>query len=250
MRETSPLKEPLLWRSILFAVGLVTLILLFATIGLCSAPLPYRFRYSIITLWNRCVLGWLRMTCNLTHTIEGMEHIPEEPGVILCKHQSAWETIALGTIFGPQTWLLKRELLWIPFFGWGLALLRPIAIDRGAKRQAMTQLVTKGKQRLQEGLWVVAFPEGTRTPPGTRGTYSKGAAALAVRTGRYVVPVAHNAGDFWPRRSIIKYPGVIQLVIGPPINTHGRPITEVNTEATEWIEATVTRIRLSGEPFP
>ena len=176
MRETPP--GFLLWRSTLFTVGLIVLILIFATIGLCSAPLPYRLRYSIITLWNRCVLGWLRRICNLTHTIEGMEHIPEKPGVILCKHQSAWETIALGTIFGPQSWLLKRELLWIPFFGWGLALLKPIAIDRRAKRQAMTQLITVGKQRLQEGLWVVTFPEGTRMSPGTRGTYRKGPATL------------------------------------------------------------------------
>ena len=228
-------------------MGLIVLILIFATIGLCSAPLPYRLRYSIITLWNRCVLGWLRRICNLTHTIEGMEHIPEKPGVILCKHQSAWETIALGTIFGPQSWLLKRELLWIPFFGWGLALLKPIAIDRRAKRQAMTQLITVGKQRLQEGLWVVTFPEGTRMSPGTRGTYRKGPATLAVHTGCHIIPVAHNAGDFWPRRSIIKYPGVIQLVIGPPIDTHGRSIAEVNTQAAEWIEATVTRIRLSAQ---
>ncbi|MCH9670837.1 MAG: 1-acyl-sn-glycerol-3-phosphate acyltransferase [Gammaproteobacteria bacterium] len=230
-------------RSGLFAAGYVSLTVAFATLGLLSAPLPYRARYKVITPWTQAVLAWLRITCGLRHEIEGLDNIPKNPAVILCKHQSAWETIALEPVFRPQCWLLKRELLWIPFFGWALALLKPIAIDRRAQRSALTRLVEHGAQRLRDGIWVVVFPEGTRMPPGVRGKYRKGGATLAVQTGHPVLPIAHNAGDFWPKRSMLKFPGVIRLVIGKPIETAGRSAEDVNTEAAQWIEHTVAKLR-------
>ncbi|MEM7255619.1 MAG: lysophospholipid acyltransferase family protein [Pseudomonadota bacterium] len=239
-RPTGPL---VYIRSALFLCGLAVLVVIFATVALLSAPFPYSIRYRVITPWTKLTLGWLRITCGLSHRLVGVENIPDDPAVILCKHQSAWETIALETIFRPQCWLLKRELLWIPFFGWGLALLRPIAIDRSKRRGALSRLVEQGSARLRDRIWVVVFPEGTRVPPGVRGNYRKGGATLAVRTGSFVVPVAHNAGDFWPRRSALKYPGVIDIVIGTPIPTEGRDAGEVNDEAAAWIEATVARIR-------
>jgi 1-acyl-sn-glycerol-3-phosphate acyltransferase len=159
--------------------------------------------------------------------------------VILAKHQSAWETIAFQQIFPPQTWVLKRELLWIPLFGWALALLRPIAIDRGAGRVAIEQVIEQGRERLQSGIWVVVFPEGTRVAPGTRRRYGIGGAALAAASGYPVVPVAHNAGSFWPRRGFRKRPGMIRVVIGPVIDSHGKTAEEIRRQAEEWIENTM-----------
>jgi 1-acyl-sn-glycerol-3-phosphate acyltransferase len=161
---------------------------------------------------------------------------------VLSKHQSAWETLAFQEIFPPFVFILKRELLWIPLFGWGLALLKPIAIDRDAGRRALDQVVSQGRARLEQGIWVVVFPEGTRVAPGHRRRYKSGGAALAAETGYPVVPVAHNAGVFWPKRSFIKKPGTIRVVIGPPIPTKGKSADEVLDQAEEWIEQTMARL--------
>ena len=179
---------------------------------------------------------WLRVTCKIHHQVQGFDHLMTGPAVILSKHQSAWETIAFQAIFPPQAWALKREALWIPFFGWGLAATRPIAINRATRIRALDQLLEQGKKRLTEGRWVVIFPEGTRMAPGVRGRYSPGGAALAVRSGTPVVPVAHNAGLFWGRRRFIKQPGTVQVCIGPAIQTQGRKPRAVNQEVEEWIE--------------
>lgn len=234
--------------SSLFMLGQASSTVVFALLALAIAPLPYRTRFDTITLWTRFNLWWLSTCCDLRHEILGRENIPAEPGVLLCKHESAWETMALQTLFRPQSWVLKRELLWIPFFGWGLALLKPIAIDRNAGRNAVGDLIRQGRQRLADGAWVVVFPEGTRVPPGETRPYQKGGAVLAKRAGATVTPIAHNAGDFWRRNSFLKYPGTIQLWVGPAINTDAITTDEVNRQAKAWIRDAVELIRSKPAP--
>lgn len=226
-------------RSALFLAGQVVTVVPFAVLVLPSAVLPALTRYRIIHLWARFILRWLKWTCGIDYQVWGREHLPAPPYVILAKHQSAWETIAFQEIFPPQVWVLKRELLWIPFFGWGLRLTDPIAIDRRAGRRALDQLVAQGIERLKSGRCVVVFPEGTRMPFGRRGKYSPGGALLAVRSGYPAVPVAHDAGRYWPRRGFLKRPGTIQVRIGPPIDPRGRSAKEVNRLAEAWIEETM-----------
>jgi 1-acyl-sn-glycerol-3-phosphate acyltransferase len=168
--------------------------------------------------------------------VVGTENIPDQASIILSKHQSAWETLALQSIFPPQVWVLKRELLRLPFFGWALALSSPIAIDRGTARLALKQLLDQGKDRLAQGFWVVIFPEGTRVAPGTKGRYKVGGAWLATHTGALVVPVAHNAGEFWGRNAFLKYPGTITVSIGKPLDSTGRKADELNSQVEAWIE--------------
>jgi 1-acyl-sn-glycerol-3-phosphate acyltransferase len=182
------------------------------------------------------MLWWLRITCGVRYRVIGRENIPEMPSIILSKHQSAWETLAFQQIFPPQVWVLKRELLWVPFFGWGLAMTSPIAINRSAGREALKQLVSQGKDRLAKGFWVVIFPEGTRMPPGTKGKYHIGGAWLSTHTGSTVIPVAHNAGEFWPKNSFIKKPGAITVSIGKPIQSAGLKPDELNQQVEQWIE--------------
>ncbi|MBT4330692.1 MAG: 1-acyl-sn-glycerol-3-phosphate acyltransferase, partial [Gammaproteobacteria bacterium] len=155
--------------------------------------------------------------------------------IIFSKHQSAWETMAFQSIFPPQVWVLKQSLLWIPIFGWGLALLKPIAIDRGAGRKALQQVVKQGTDRLQSGIWVVIFPEGTRLPPGEKKKFAGGGAVLANKSGYPIIPVAHNAGSFWARRGLLKRPGTIEVRIGAPIDSKNRSSSEINQQAEQWI---------------
>lgn len=226
----------LLLRSLLFVLGMWLSTLVIAPLSLFTFPFPFATRYGFITQWGRFNLWWLKMTCRLDYRVEGREHIPPGNAIVFCKHQSAWETLALQSIFPPQVWLLKRELLWVPFFGWGLAMLEPIAINRRAGRRAVQQLVSQGSIRLAEGRWVIIFPEGTRVSPGQTGRYGIGGAVLAATTGYPVVPVAHNAGEFWPRLGFIKHPGTITVVVGPVIETHGKDAETIKEEAKEWIE--------------
>ncbi len=208
----------------------------YAPLSLLTAVLPFPRRYRLISRWARWQMFLLKHICGLDYRVDGLEHLPAGAAVILAKHQSAWETIAFQQIFPPQTWVLKRELMWIPLFGWALALLRPIAIDRGAGRVAIEQVIEQGRERLQSGIWVVVFPEGTRMAPGTRRRYGIGGAALAAESGYPVVPVAHNAGSFWPRRGFLKRPGMIRVVIGPVINPRGKTAEDIRRLAEEWIE--------------
>jgi 1-acyl-sn-glycerol-3-phosphate acyltransferase len=204
--------------------------------------LPHRIEFAIARSWARCSLWMLDRLCGLRFTVEGRERIPAGNHIVMCKHTSAWETVALFVIFPPHVWVLKRELLWVPLMGWGLKLLRPIAIDRGAGRQAVTQVVEQGEQRLAEGLWVIIFPEGTRVARGETRKYGVSGALLAVAAGRMVVPVSHNAGDFWPRRGILKKPGTIRVIIGAPIPAVGRDPRELNVEIRDAIDEGLTRI--------
>ena len=199
-------------------------------------------RMRVIGLWARFITGWLALTCNLRHEVIGLEQLPGVASVILSKHQSAWETIAFQTIFPAQTWALKKEALWIPFFGWGLAATHPIAINRVARHRALGDLLGQGINRLAEGRYVVIFPEGTRMAPGESGVYFPGGAMLAVKAGVPVIPVAHNAGLFWPRRGFIKRPGTIRVSIGAPIMTEGKKARAINDHARQWIETEATRL--------
>jgi 1-acyl-sn-glycerol-3-phosphate acyltransferase len=233
----------LLWlRSLLFWLLLAPLTILFACLVLLAFFLPLPARWWIISLWVTIVLWWLRVTCGLRHEITGLENIPDHAAIVFSKHQSMWETIALQTVFKHQVWVAKQELKWLPFFGWGLWLMKTIFIKRGTGRAAVQQLVTQGKQRLAEGIWVIIFPEGTRVDPGMRGRYRIGGAVLAEQSGFPIVPVAHNSGEFWPRRSFIKFPGTIQVRIGAPIMTSGKTPQQILDEASAWIECQMDEI--------
>ncbi len=232
-------------RSLLFLFGQVASAALFSLLAILAFPLPAVSRARLIAGWAHFVLWWLRLTCGLTHRVRGLHHLPRDPCVILSKHQSAWETIAFQVIFPPQAWVLKRELLWIPIFGWGLAASRPVAIDRSTGVKALEKLARQGASRIKEGRYVVVFPEGTRVRPGEKRRYNPGGAMLAVRAGVPVVPVAHNAGSYWPRRGFIKRSGVIQVVVGPPIPVEGVRPRQLMAQAEAWIEATMADIELS-----
>jgi 1-acyl-sn-glycerol-3-phosphate acyltransferase len=223
-------------RSSLFVLALLLVTPPYALLALATFPLPRMVRYHVISGWSRLVVALSRLILRINWQVEGREHLPQRPAVILAKHQSAWETMAFQIIFPPQVHVLKRELLWIPFFGWGLALMSPIAIDRRRGLAALRVMAKKGTQRLAQGFWVVVFPEGTRVAPGERRAYQLGGAWLAAAAGAPIVPVAHNAGLFWPRYAFFKRPGTIIVRIGPAIDPAGRDPATINRLAEAWIE--------------
>lgn len=229
-------------RSSLYLLGVAMFTPLCFGFVVFSLPLQPPVRYGIITLWSRIMLAWLRLTCGLKYRVIGTENIPWAPTVVLAKHQSIWETLFFQTLFPHQVWVVKRELLRIPFFGWGLALSRPIAIDRAAGREALKHVLCQGKERLDEGVWVVIFPEGTRVRPGEKAKYNIGGAWLASHAGVQALPVAHNAGEFWGRNAFLKHPGTITVSIGRPIDGKGKSPGEVNAMVEAWIEAEMGRI--------
>ena len=234
-------------RSLVFYLGLTPLTIVFSAIGIVILPLPRPWRYAVITRWSVLTIAWLGLACGLRFRVRGREHIPAAPGVILSKHQSAWETIALQLIFPRQSQVLKRELLHVPFFGWGLASLNPIAIDRKAGTKALRTVLKAGAERIRAGWWVLLFPEGTRIAAGERGRYTQTGAALALECGCVVMPVAHNAGVFWARNALTKNAGVIDVVIGPPITTAGKTARVITQEAESWIEATCAELPLTPD---
>ncbi len=203
--------------SCLFHTGLFLSIPVWGIPSLATAVLPFRMRYGFISKWCRWVLWWLRVCCGVRVEVQGLENVPAHGAVVASKHQSAWETFALATWFHPQSWVVKRQLLRLPFFGWALRLMQPIAIDRGAGREAVQQIITQGGDRLRRGRYVVVFPEGTRVPAGQRGRYRIGGAILACETSYPIIPVAHNAGEIWPRRGFLIHPGTIRVRIRPPL---------------------------------
>lgn len=223
-------------RSSLFFIGQLITAPIFTLIALLAWPVNPILRNQLISGWARSMIWWLRVTCNVRHEVSGMENIPDKPCIILAKHESTWETFAFQAIFPTQVYVLKRELLWIPIFGWGLAMTSPIAINRASGREALKQLVSKGQARLAQGLWVVIFPEGTRMRPHQQGKYHIGGAWLACQTKTPVLPVAHNAGHCWPK-GFIKQAGVIKLHIGPAIATADLKADALNLKVEQWIEA-------------
>ena len=214
----------------------------YALVVLATYPLSPLNRYRVISGWSHIMLFLARFICGVRYCVLGTENIPRKPTIVLSKHQSAWETLAFQQIFPPQVWVLKKELLHIPFFGWGLAMTSPIAINRSRGKAALKQIIRQGRDRLQKGLWIIIFPEGTRIDPGKKGRYGIGGAWLATNTGVSVVPVAHNAGVLWGKNSFIKFPGTITVSIGEPIDPAGMDANELNNKVEEWIELEVARI--------
>jgi len=223
-------------RSSLFALAQVLVTPLYALLALATFPLPRMVRYRVISGWSRIMIWLAGAVLGIRWRVEGREHLPATPAVIIAKHQSAWETMAFQLIFPPQVHVLKRELLWIPFFGWGLALMSPIAIDRRRGVAALRAIARRGRERLAQGFWVVIFPEGTRVRPGERRPYQLGGAWLAAAAGAPVVPVAHNAGLLWPRNAFLKRAGTVTVRIGPAIDAASGDPKSINRLAEEWIE--------------
>jgi len=229
-------------RSLIFTIGQWMFTPLFSLLAMLTFAFPPIKRNQIISLWAKSILWWLRITCHIHFEIKGKEKIPKNPCVILAKHQSAWETLAFQLIFPAQVYVMKQSLLWIPFFGWGLAMTSPIAIDRSAGRQALKRLVTLGKARLAKGFWVVVFPEGTRIPVKEMGKFHIGGAWLASGSEATVLPVAHNAGLFWSKNAFIKKPGTITVSIGDAFETKGLKADQVNEKVQTWIKAEMTEL--------
>ncbi|HVY07290.1 MAG TPA: lysophospholipid acyltransferase family protein [Burkholderiales bacterium] len=231
-----------LLRSVVYEMLRAVVTIIFAVISLLTFPLSPRARYRIITAWSHVVIGLAWIICGVRYRVIGREHFPGVPCIVLSKHQSAWETLAFQVILPPQVWVLKRELLRVPFFGWGLAMMSPIAIDRGSASRALKQMAEQGRKRLDDGWWIVVFPEGTRVAPGKRGRYHPGGAWLAGKTGAAVLPIAHNAGTVWGRNAFVKYPGTITVSIGPAIPPGAMAPDELNRKVEDWIENEVSRI--------
>lgn len=228
----------ILLRSLVYFLAMVISVVVFGLlIALFGGLAPGSFSDVMATRWGRANLWLQRLICGLDYQIEGKEHLPDGACIIMAKHQSAWETMGLRGIFRPeQSWVLKRELLRLPIFGWGLRFAKSIPIDRSAGRRAIQKVVEDGMARLAEGRYVIIFPEGTRTFPGERKKYGIGGGILAERSGAPVIPVAHNAGVYWRRRGVKKFPGTIRVVVGPPIQSRGKKAAEIMREVEDWIE--------------
>lgn len=235
----------MIWlRSLIYNVFMVCTALLFSVAVALAYFTPPRKRlgHRIARLWIMWQFFMLRHVCHLTYEVQGLENIPKQNAITYWKHQSVWETLAQLLIFPAQSWVLKRELLWLPLIGQGILALQPIAINRKQRHTAVKQVLEQGQARLDAGLWVAIFPEGTRMPPGTTRRYGLSGALLAAETGRPIVPVAHNAGDFWKRNAFLKYPGVVQVRIGKPVYADGRRPEEINAEIQDWIETQMREI--------
>jgi 1-acyl-sn-glycerol-3-phosphate acyltransferase len=229
--------------SILFTGLMFVTIVPYSLVLIAVRPFGYHASYRVAVAWARLINRLCEQLCGLRFVIEGRENLPDESAVVLMKHSSAYETIVQMLLFPAQCWVLKRELIWTPFFGWALAALQPIAIDRKSGHSAVSQVVQQGCQRLQDGRWITIFPEGTRMPPGETRRYGISGTLLAQTAGRLLVPVAHNAGDFWPKRGLRKRSGVVRFCIGQPIDPVGRDVRVVNEEIQRWIETKVAELR-------
>jgi len=231
-----------LFRSLIFTTYMMASACLFGLVMALGFWMPYRAQFAIARTWARILFWMLERLCGLKYVIEGRERIPAGNHIVMSNHTSAWETVAQFLIFPPQVWVLKRELLWIPFVGWGLKLLRPISINRGAGHRAVNQVVDQGKARLADGLWIIIFPEGTRVVAGETRKFGVSGALLAIAAGKSIVPLSHNAGAFWPRRGFLKKPGTVRVIIGEPILSAGKNPRQLNEEVKQAIEAGLARI--------
>ena len=235
-------------RSLLFTTYMMASACLFGAVMALGFWLPYRAQFGIARSWARTLLWVLERLCGLKFSVDGRERIPAGNHIVMSNHTSAWETVAQFLIFPPQVWVLKRELLWIPFVGWGLKRLRPIAINRGEGHRAVNQVIEQGQARLKDGLWIIIFPEGTRVVAGETRKFGVSGALLAIASGKKVVPLSHNAGLFWPRRGFVKKPGTIRVIIGEAIDAGGKNPRALNAEVKQAIEAGLARIA-SGATF-
>ncbi|MCO7247768.1 lysophospholipid acyltransferase family protein [Halomonas sp. Mc5H-6] len=236
-------------RSVVFYAGYFAALLVIGVLFLPIAPfLPLAGRYRLLNLYNYFLMFWFRIACGVRYDIQGAHHLPDGPCVIQANHQSEWETVFLQVMKPPVCTVLKRELLRLPIFGWGLRLLHPISLDRSKPARAIKQVLGQGVERLNTGLSVLIFPEGTRVEPGERRRYNKSGSVVACRAGVPVLPVAHNAGERWPGRHWVKRPGVLRVRIGEPIETAGRTSDEVLADVEAWIEAQL--VEISDVPRP
>lgn len=225
----------------LLVLAVITPIIAFAM----AVVMPFTQRsvpFALAKLWTQLAIFFLRVICGIKHEIRGAENLPSTPAIVMAKHQSAWETVFFVTYFPEQTWVVKQELLNVPFFGWGLAMLKPVAIDRSAGKDSLVQVEEQGGQRLKDGLWMMIWPEGHRNPPDKKGRYKIGGAWLAAKTNTPILPVAHNAGTYWPRHWFWKTPGTVTMSIGPLIQPKGREPNEILAEVENWIESEMHRI--------
>lgn len=236
-------------RASLYYLGFFLSTLIFATICLVFSPLllspliSFSTRFKVITLINFFYHFWLWLCCGIKVKVEGRENLPADGAfVVVANHQSEWETFFLQTLVRPQSVVLKKELLSIPFFGWALSLLKPIALDRSQRRGALKQLIKQGKERLALGIPVLIFPQGTRVPQGKVGKFNKGGAMLAVMSDVVVVPMVHDAAYCWPGKSFIKYSGTVTLRIGEPIVTTGLSVDEVHEQSKDWLLANMREL--------
>ena len=229
-------------RSILYLLLACLITAPFGLFVTLSVVLPMRVRFQLIAIWRTLFMALCRYVLGIRYEVIGRENIPAIPSVIISKHQSAWETVSLQAIFPPLVFVLKKSLLMIPFLGWAFAAVKMISIDRNAGKDALRQVIDQGCERLKAGYWVVIFPEGTRVAPGESRRFKPGGANLAVAAGALVVPVAHNAGEFWAKNAFIKTPGMITVSIGPAIDPKGKTAAEVTALAEQWIESELRRI--------
>ena len=229
-------------RSLVFTILLGLVTLFYAVVVIALMWLPPAQHYAVPRAWAHTLLWLLKVLCGLDYQVRGQENLPSEPFISFWKHSSTWETFAQMLLVPRATWILKREVLWIPLVGWAVMRFKPIAINRRAGTSAVNQVVRQGRERLAEGLGVIIYPEGTRMPPGETRKYGVSGALLATETGTKVVPIAHNSGYFWRRRGLMKYAGTIHVSIGPPIDPTGLDPREVNNRAQAWIEAEIARI--------
>lgn len=231
-------KANLFLRSVLFNLIMVLFTPIWTCICFLAAPLPFEKKYYVVSRWNVFIIWLAKVVCGIRYQIKGAENLPDAPVILMCKHQSAWETIfLLCKLPRPLAFVLKKELLNIPFFGWALAMMRVIPIDRKQGVRAFRQIVVEGKKRLAGGQWIIFFPEGTRTAVGERGEYKGGGTRLAIATDTLVVPIALNAGECWPKNSFIKQPGLVTVSIGPPISPKGQTHEEMMHQIENWIES-------------
>lgn len=235
-RSPSSWNIAIVLRSLIFNSVMVVFTLFFSLTGLLLFWTPFKIRYFYITRWSHVTIFLAKYLCGIRYTIHGKEHLPSKTSIVLCNHQSTWETLFLQTLLPPQCWVLKKELLTMPFFGWALKLLEPIAIDR-SKKNSIKELVLQGTAKLKDGRWVVIFPEGTRVKKGQKKRYSRSGAALAQSAQDFpIVPIAHNAGLFWPKNSFLKYPGTIQVFIGKALLPHEHNPEDLTQTIQRWVE--------------
>lgn len=241
-------------RSLLYLVLLIVSVAPWSFIVLAAYVTPVRTRYWLCTRWTLFAIWAARWVCGIRWRVEGWDNLPDGPAIVLPKHQSAWETLWLPSFLPRRlTFVYKRELHLVPFFGWAMASLHMINIDRSKGQDAFEQVVTQGIEHLRDGWWIVIFPEGTRTPPGSTRRYKTGGVRLAVRTGAPVVPIAVNSGELWPRKAFLKKPGEITVVIGKPISPEGKSVEEVGARVEAWIETQMRRLaphRYTGPYVP
>ena len=225
-------------RSLLFMLIMIVATIIWAMVCFLAAPLPYNKRFWVTSRWNVFIIWCAKVICGIHYKFKGYDNLPDAPAIVLPKHQSAWETIfLLPNLTRPLVYVFKKEILYIPFFGWAMALLRMIPIDRSQGKYAFKHVVAHGKRRLADGQWIIMFPEGTRIPVGQAGKYKSGGTRLAIETNTVVIPIAHNSGECWPKKSFLKRPGVITVSIGKPISPDGHTPDSMMHEVENWIES-------------